>query len=184
MLERAVKVLAEKWNKMIGVFRPWLCTVKLYWAGDNLGECCYEFCTWHRIDRLTCWPVVQLATTVPCVGREKRIGDLLASLLILYFCFNCLTVFYKVVLTGHCELNGREVLWSLILGEGGGEWGLGRGWRGGGWSRGWRGIGHAVDFYIGGGGGNGELGAGGQGWKRRVEVSRVWGEEQRWSGVR
>ena len=42
--------------------------VELYWAGDNLSEWdvfCYESCPWCRIDRVTCWPAFQIATTVP-----------------------------------------------------------------------------------------------------------------------
>ena len=42
--------------------------LRLYWAWDNLGqwdEFCYEPCQWHKIDRSTCWPAVQRATTVP-----------------------------------------------------------------------------------------------------------------------
>ena len=54
-------------NTMIDwCFRPRFCTVSLYSAGDNLGEWdvfCYESCPWRRIDHLTCWPVVQHATT-------------------------------------------------------------------------------------------------------------------------
>ena len=49
-------------------FKPRFCTVNLHCAGDNLGEWdefCYESCSWGRIDRSTCWPVVQRATTVP-----------------------------------------------------------------------------------------------------------------------
>ena len=49
-------------------FRPRFYTVRLYWAGDNLGEwdeSCYESCPWCRIDHSTCWPVVQRATNVP-----------------------------------------------------------------------------------------------------------------------
>ena len=48
-------------------FRTRLCTVRLYWARDNLGEWgvfCDESHPWHRIDRSTCWPAVQRATTV------------------------------------------------------------------------------------------------------------------------
>ena len=48
-------------------FSPQFCTVKLYWAGDNLGkwdEFCDESCLWCRNDRSTCWPAVQHATTV------------------------------------------------------------------------------------------------------------------------
>ena len=55
-----------KWNDWC--FRPRFFTVRLYWAGDNLGEWdgfCYKSCPWRRTDRLTCWPVVQHATTVP-----------------------------------------------------------------------------------------------------------------------
>ena len=53
----------KKWNEWC--FRPWFCTVRLR---DNLGEWdefCYESCLWCRIDRSTCWPVVQCATIVP-----------------------------------------------------------------------------------------------------------------------
>ena len=42
--------------------------LRLYWAGNNLGEWdkfCYKSCLWHRIDRSTCWPAVQRATTLP-----------------------------------------------------------------------------------------------------------------------
>ena len=49
-------------------FRPWFCTLQLYWARDNLGkwdECCYGSCPWCRIDCSTRWPVVQSITTVP-----------------------------------------------------------------------------------------------------------------------
>ena len=49
-------------------FRPRFCTVRLYWAGDNLGEWdefCYEPCPWCRIKRSTCWSAVHRATTVP-----------------------------------------------------------------------------------------------------------------------
>ena len=41
--------------------------LRLHWAGDNMGEwddLCYEWCSW-RIDRSTCWPAVQRATTAP-----------------------------------------------------------------------------------------------------------------------
>ena len=49
-------------------FRPPFSTVRLYWAGVNLGEWdefCYGSCPWCRIDRVTCCPAVQRATTVP-----------------------------------------------------------------------------------------------------------------------
>ena len=42
--------------------------LRLYWVGDNLGECaefCYESCHWHRIDRSAYWPAVQRDTTEP-----------------------------------------------------------------------------------------------------------------------
>ena len=55
---------AVKW-----CFRPRFCTVRLYWAWDNLGYwnlICYESCPWCRIDRSTCWSAVQHATNVPC----------------------------------------------------------------------------------------------------------------------
>ena len=42
--------------------------LRLYWAGDNMGErdeFCYELCPWREIDRSTCWPAVQRATTGP-----------------------------------------------------------------------------------------------------------------------
>ena len=42
--------------------------LNLYWAGVNLGEWdefCYEACPWRRIDRSSCRPAIQLATTVP-----------------------------------------------------------------------------------------------------------------------
>ena len=56
--------------------------VGLYWVGDNLGEWdefCYESFPWRRIDRATCWPVVQRGTTVPrddpmFKKRNKRFG--------------------------------------------------------------------------------------------------------------
>ena len=53
---------------MIGVLGHDSALLRLDWAGDNLcewDEFCYESCTWHRIDRSACWPVVQRATTVP-----------------------------------------------------------------------------------------------------------------------
>ena len=59
-------LLQMKWNDWC--FSPRFCTVRLNWAGDNLGEWhefCYEPCPWYRIDRSTCWPAVQRATTVP-----------------------------------------------------------------------------------------------------------------------
>ena len=49
-------------------FRPRLCTARLNWAGDILGEwdeVCYESCPWRRIDRSSCCKAVQRATTVP-----------------------------------------------------------------------------------------------------------------------
>ena len=51
--------------------------VRLCITGDNMGywdEFCYESCSWCRIDRLTCSPVVQCATTVPRVPPLKD-GD-------------------------------------------------------------------------------------------------------------
>ena len=51
-------------------FRPRFCTVKLYWAGEKIGEWdefCYESFPWYRIDRLTCWPTVQRITTMTSV---------------------------------------------------------------------------------------------------------------------
>ena len=47
-------------------FRPRFCTIRLCWAGDNLGwwdGFCYGSCPRCRIDHLSCWPV-QHATTV------------------------------------------------------------------------------------------------------------------------
>ena len=60
------KLWYNKW--LIGVLGHDSALLRLYWAGDNLGECdeiCYEPCPWHRIDRSTCWLAVQRATTVP-----------------------------------------------------------------------------------------------------------------------
>ena len=51
------KKLKSEW-----CFRLQYCTVRLYWAGDNLGywdEFWYESCPRCRIDHLTCWPAVQ-----------------------------------------------------------------------------------------------------------------------------
>ena len=62
---------------MISVFRPRFCTVRLYWAGNNLGESdefCYDSCPWRRIDRSHCWPVVQHATTVPRMPPDSCIA--------------------------------------------------------------------------------------------------------------
>ena len=47
-------------------FRPWFCTVRLYWVQYNLGkwdEFYYESCPWHRITHSTCWPAVQHTIT-------------------------------------------------------------------------------------------------------------------------
>ena len=46
-------------------FRPRSCAVRLHWAGDNEIIFCYESCPWCRIDRSTCWPSAQSATTIP-----------------------------------------------------------------------------------------------------------------------
>ena len=40
-------------------FRPRFCTWRPFWARDNL------IMPWRRIDRSTCWPAGQCATTVP-----------------------------------------------------------------------------------------------------------------------
>ena len=56
-------------------FRPWFCTVRLYWARDNLGEWdefCYESCPCYRIHCSTCWPAVQCATTLPQTPLNTR----------------------------------------------------------------------------------------------------------------
>ena len=56
-------------------FRPRFCTVRLYWTGDDPGEWdefCYEACHWRKIDRSTCWPGVQRATTVPRMSPLYR----------------------------------------------------------------------------------------------------------------
>ena len=62
------KLYNTKWKWNYWRFRPRFCTVRLNCAGDNLGEW-DEFCceSWprRRIDRSTCWPAVQRATTVP-----------------------------------------------------------------------------------------------------------------------
>ena len=58
----------SRWKKSDWCLRPWFCTVRLYWAWDNLGEWdefCYESYLWYRIDYSTFWPVVQRTTTVP-----------------------------------------------------------------------------------------------------------------------
>ena len=55
-------------NQMNGVLGHDSTLVRLYWAGTNLGEwdkLCYESRPWCRVDRSTCWPAVQHATTVP-----------------------------------------------------------------------------------------------------------------------
>ena len=59
-------VLLYKWYD--GCFKPRCCTVRLYWAKDNLGyrdEFWYESCPRFRMDHLTCWPAVQRTTSVP-----------------------------------------------------------------------------------------------------------------------
>ena len=53
---------------MIGVLGHDSALCRLYWAGDNQcdwDEFYYESCPWRKIDRSTCWPAVQRATTVP-----------------------------------------------------------------------------------------------------------------------
>ena len=54
-------------NDIRGVLGHDSALVRLYCAGDNLGEYdefCSESCSWRRIDRLTYWPAVQRATIV------------------------------------------------------------------------------------------------------------------------
>ena len=58
---------ANYWNEMIGVLghESALQGYRPYWAGDKLGwdEFCDETCPWCGIDRSTCWPAVQRAST-------------------------------------------------------------------------------------------------------------------------
>ena len=61
------ELITKKWNDWC--FKPRFCTVRQYWAGDNLGkwdEFCFESCPWRRINRSTWWPVVQ------CNNKEER----------------------------------------------------------------------------------------------------------------
>ena len=67
---------------MNGVLSHDSAQLRLYWSGDNLGEwdkICYESCPWRRIYRWTCWPVVQLATTIPRMSKGIKSGCIFIS---------------------------------------------------------------------------------------------------------
>ena len=77
--------------------RPRLCTVRLNWAGDKLGdELCYKSCPWRRIDLSTCWPAVQCATTVKLFQRvtlvQANVTECNTQLLNLICCYLALAV--------------------------------------------------------------------------------------------
>ena len=72
---------------MIGVLGHDSAMLRLYWAGDNLGEWdefCYESWPWCRIDRSTFWPAVQRATTVKRIPPNSVSRWFLDSLKNLY----------------------------------------------------------------------------------------------------
>ena len=62
--KKPLKIISPT-NKMKLSFRPWFCTVRLYWTWDNLGlwdEFLYESCPKCRFNHSTCWPAVQCTT--------------------------------------------------------------------------------------------------------------------------
>ena len=75
---------------MNGVLGQDSALLRLYWAEDNLGECdefCYE--SWRSIDRSTCWPAVQHATTVsrmPSVREKIKIQNNIITYKNIYKC--------------------------------------------------------------------------------------------------
>ena len=58
----------DDWNDWC--FRPRFCNVKLYWAGDNLGErdeFCYEWCPWCRICTMDASPLLLNKTSTSVI---------------------------------------------------------------------------------------------------------------------
>ena len=73
--------------KLMAFFRLQFCTLRLQWAGDNMGkwdESLYESCTCCRIDHSTNWPAVQHSTTML---RKPRL-----HLVIIYSYFDYISV--------------------------------------------------------------------------------------------
>ena len=69
--------------------------IRLYWAGDNLGEwdeSCYEACPWCRINRSICWPAVQRTTTVPRTPLYITLHKLYIAILVYHFPFSFIAI--------------------------------------------------------------------------------------------